>query len=87
MGFGEEFSHWSKHYRDNFDKLLLFFLALALVLLVLHMSHDQADVSQVAWAREITGTVLGGLLGLITGRAIASATSTREEEKKKPDGG
>jgi hypothetical protein len=71
---------WSKFIRDSFDKILLFVLTIALVLLVLHMSHDKLDEEQVSWAREITGTVLGGLLGLITGRAMAAASKKEDSD-------
>ncbi len=56
----------------NFDKLLLVILFVYLIALVAHMSHHQIDGEQVAWAREQSGTVLGALLGLITGHALAS---------------
>jgi hypothetical protein len=69
---------WSKFVRDSFDKVLLFVLTLALIALVLHMAHDKLDEGNVSWARELTGTVLGGLLGLITGRALASGAKSQE---------
>ena len=56
---------------DHFDKLLLTGIFLILVMLVVHMSHDQADAGAVNWAREAAGTVLGGLLGLITGGLLS----------------
>lgn len=71
---------WSRFVRDSFDKILLFVLTLTLIGLVLHMSHDKLDSDQISWAREITGTVLGGLLGLITGRAMASAAKKEEPD-------
>lgn len=58
----------------HFDKLLLTGIFIALVLLVLHMSHDAADVSAVNWARESAGTVLGALLGLITGALLRNGS-------------
>lgn len=57
--------------RASFDKFLLAALFAAGVVLVLHMSHDKADTDVIGWAREQSGTVLGALLGLITGRALA----------------
>ena len=71
-------------FKSNFDKLLLLLLFMGLVVLVLHMSHDKLDEEQVSWAREMTGTVLGGLLGLVTGTRIGLAMrpSTEPEEKK-----
>jgi hypothetical protein len=44
-----------------------------MIALVVHMAHDKVDADHISWAREITGTVLGGLMGLVTGRALASA--------------
>src|SRR5207249_4185498 len=56
---------------ENFDKLLLVALFACLIMLVLHMEHHQGDREQLSWAREQSGTVLGALLGLITGHALA----------------
>jgi hypothetical protein len=61
---------WGQFFRGNFDKLLLFFLLLIVLVLVLHMAHDKADASNIAWGREQAGTILGALLGLITGAAL-----------------
>jgi len=51
----------------QFDKILLTVIFIGLVLLVLHMSHDSMDTPAVNWARESAGTILGALLGIITG--------------------
>jgi ABC-type nitrate/sulfonate/bicarbonate transport system permease component len=81
---------WSKFVRDSFDKIVLLFLTLVLIALVLHMAHDKLDEAQISWAREMTGTVLGGLLGLITGRALATSSAVtpklevHDVEEKKP---
>lgn len=64
------FDAWAQFALDNADKLLLFGCFFVLILLVLHVSHDGKDESLVSWAREQTGTVLGALLGLITGAAL-----------------
>lgn len=70
---------------DHFDKLLLTSIFLILVMLVLHMSHDQADAAAVNWAREAAGTVLGGLLGLITGGLLSrNSRSQASEDTKEP---
>lgn len=71
--------------RRDFDKLLLTSVFLLLVGLVVHMSHDNQDASIINWAREQAGTVLGALLGLITGVALrnrdaAVNKSTKEGE-------
>lgn len=69
---------WSeawKFFRENFDKMLLLGLFVFTVGVTLHISHDQKDNDQVLWAREMAGTVLGGLLGLITGHALAGQRS------------
>jgi hypothetical protein len=75
----DELIAWSKHFRDNFDKMLLFSLVIGLIAVVIHMSHDKIDEDHISWAREITGTVLGGLMGLVTGRALAMAARTKSE--------
>jgi hypothetical protein len=72
---------WSKHLRENFDKILLVLLVYAAAVMVIHMSHDAMDKDNIAWGREITGTVLGGLMGLVTGRAIGAA----QAKEGKPD--
>lgn len=59
-------------FKDNFDKILLSFLFLVIFSADLHMAYHRADASVVAWGRESAGTILGGLLGLITGLKIAS---------------
>lgn len=66
---------WGAWFRDNFDKLLLTMVFVFLVLVVLHMDHDSKDQDQILWARELAGTFAGGLLGLITGHALASRTT------------
>jgi hypothetical protein len=66
---------WAKWLRDNFDKLLLWITYLLTCGLVVHLAHHEADVDQVLWAREMVGTILGALLGLITGHALASRTT------------
>lgn len=66
---------WGKWFRDNFDKLLLFVTFLFTCFLVVHLVHDTRDSDQILWAREMAGTVLGALLGLITGHALASRTT------------
>lgn len=66
---------WGKWLRDNFDKLLLTLIFVFMVAVVAHMSHDGKDLDQILWARELAGTFAGGLLGLITGHALASKTT------------
>ncbi len=61
--------------RESFDKILLFITFLITCWMVLHMSHDARDMEQILWARETAGTVLGALLGLITGHALATRTT------------
>ena len=66
---------WPQWFKDNFDKLLLTTVFVFMVAVVIHMSHDQKDLEQILWARELAGTFAGGLLGLITGHALASKTT------------
>ena len=37
--------------QEHFDKMLLVAVFAGLVIVVLHMSHDQSDVAAVKWAR------------------------------------
>lgn len=67
---------WGKFLRENFDKLLLTALFMFAVGVVIHITHDAKDLDLVLWAREMAGTVLGALLGLITGHALAASRTT-----------
>lgn len=68
---------WGRWLRESFDKLLLFITFLFTCWLVLHMVHDIRDQDNILWARETAGTVLGALLGLITGHALAARSSAQ----------
>lgn len=70
-------NEWGKWFRDNFDKLLLTTVFIFMVQMVVHMSHDGRDADQILWARELAGTFAGGLLGLITGHALASRATAQ----------
>lgn len=67
---------WREFFQRNFDKFLLLFLYLTLlsVVLALLVLGKPPDQGAVSWAREAAGTVLGGLLGLITGVRIGAAS-------------
>jgi hypothetical protein len=58
---------WGQFLRNNFDKVMLFLLLLIVLGVVLYLRGDKDNIG---WAREQTGTVLGALLGLITGAAF-----------------
>lgn len=64
------FDQWSAFCYDNADKLILFGIFLCMILVVLHVTHHAHDEQLISWSREETGTVLGALLGLITGAAL-----------------
>lgn len=66
-------TEWGRFLRYNFDKLILLALFVYVFQQVVHFSHDGRDSDHILWARETAGTVLGGLLGLITGHSIAAA--------------
>lgn len=59
---------WGQWVRSNAGMLVLFALVLVMLGFLLHVSHDRGDASVLSWGREQTSLVLGGLLGLITGR-------------------
>jgi hypothetical protein len=54
----------------HFDKLLVAFFVLLMVAVVLALSQTGADASTVSWAREVTSSFIGALIGLITGISI-----------------
>jgi hypothetical protein len=56
--------------RDHFDKFLLAGLFLIMVGIVLILALKGEPPETIAWARELTGTFSGALIGLITGVAI-----------------
>lgn len=64
---------------DHFDKFLLtsLFLIMVGIVLVLAISHQPAET--VAWARELTGTFSGALIGLITGVAIGKRMGAKAD--------
>ena len=64
---------------DYFDKLLLAALFLLLVGVVIHSAHHAVDATFTSWAREQSGTLLGALLGLITGKALAKAAADKAQ--------
>ena len=74
-------TEWGRFLRYNFDKLILLALFVYVFQQVVHFSHDGRDSDHILWARETAGTVLGGLLGLITGHSIAAA---RQEHAGRP---
>jgi hypothetical protein len=58
---------WAK---QHFDKLVLIALFLVMIGLVTTFSlHSDKEIMH--WFREVANTVLGTLLGLITGKALA----------------
>lgn len=69
--------------KENFDKLLLTFLFLIIFSATVHMAYHNMDASDVAWARESAGTILGGLLGLITGYRMATAAAAAKDKEPK----
>lgn len=69
---GSRLDAMGKFLSSNFDKLLLVAIFAGICQMVIHLTHDNRDGDLVLWAREMAGTVLGGLLGLITGHALAT---------------
>ena len=64
---------WGQWFRANFDKFLLLLLFSFLISLVYHSMHSKdVDPSMVNWFREAANTIMGTLIGLITGVSIAS---------------
>jgi hypothetical protein len=74
LSIGKCFTSIGRFIDRNFDKLLLTSIFAFICIMVLHMMHDKGgiDNDHILWAREMAGTVLGGLLGLITGHMMAT---------------
>ena len=66
---------WSAWFRSNFDKIILWISWLLALGYASFLIYGKADPSNVAWGREIAGTLLGAFLGLVTGSRIASSSS------------
>ena len=63
---------WKDWFQANSDKLILLGLYMVSLSFVLHLEHlSGATAENISWAREAAGTVLGAILGLITGASLA----------------
>lgn len=68
---------WREWFQQNTDKLLLsviWFISLLFVLFLILRSGVSPE--NISWAREASGTILGAILGLITGVALSRHTDT-----------
>ena len=70
-------------FKANADKLILAVLYFSLLGLVIFMVTSKLGDAHVSWLREQSGTVMGGLLLLITGRS-KSEPSNRQSDVKPP---
>ena len=82
----------SEFVKKHFDKLLLvslFFFMLLFTLIIVTAGiflQTKVDPSNVAWCRETAGTILGALIGLISGMAArAGATPAVPAVPESPD--
>ena len=67
---------WKEWFRQNSDKLILLVVWLVCLSFVWRlMQANNVPAETVSWAREAAGTVLGAILGLITGAALGSRGS------------
>jgi hypothetical protein len=63
--------------KEHFNVLLLAVLALAAWGGAMSLMHTQGMAeSNVAWAREQASTIIGALLGLLTGYRLGTASKT-----------
>lgn len=67
---------WKAWFQENTDRWVLLFCLCVFLAVVLYAMHFDMSEGAVDWARSSTDLVLGGLLGLITGKYQA--------EKKAP---
>lgn len=73
---------------DKFDRILLatlFILSLAAAMFIMFYKGDTMDEGTADWARSMTNLILGGLLGLVTGRALEQRAQAKETEKNEGD--
>lgn len=78
---------WGKWFRDSFDKFLLTGLVLGQITLVVWMIRTQTDQGYVNWAQNLASTVLGTLLGLITGKQLSKIDQSTSTTITQPPGG
>ena len=78
---------WGARIWEEIDKIVLVCLYAGNCFLVLHISHDGKDEELILWAREASGTILGALLGLITGHALATRATAITRTGQPPQSG
>jgi hypothetical protein len=63
---------WKEWLQRNADRLILMVLYMGSLSFVLHLVHSpNVSAENISWAREAAGTILGAILGLITGASLA----------------
>jgi hypothetical protein len=73
---------WLEFFERHFNTILLALMGLGAWFGTLHLMNMKGmDPSNVAWAREQTATVLGALLGLLTGYKIGVAVAAEQTVK------
>ena len=78
---------WGKWFRDSFDKFLLFTMFVGQVSLVVWMIRQKTDQNYINWAQNIVSTVLGTLLGLITGKLLSKTDASSTVQLTQSPGG
>lgn len=74
----DQFLFW---FYQEFNKLLLVLLLCVLFVIILHGLHDPShDKDSIHWFREQANTVMGCLLGLITGVRIGMSIGEKKEQ-------
>ena len=81
---------WLEFLERHFNTLLLAAMGLGAWYGTLHLMNMKGmDPSNVAWAREQTSTILGALLGLLTGDkvgvAVGQAIAAKKDNMKESD--
>ena len=63
--------------RSNFDKILLFLLVISggstTIMLVIWKQSPES----IAWAQNLTGSLVGAMLAILTGRAMSRASDSQ----------
>jgi membrane associated rhomboid family serine protease len=63
--------------RVNFDKILLFLLVIAAGLTSMLLVLWKQSPESIAWAQNLTGSLVGAMLAILTGRAMQRGSDTQ----------
>lgn len=83
----EELLQWSRHFRENFDKLLALVLYMTLFFGAIHVAHHNQDQDLIGWVKEGATGAAGAFFILLTGRGGKPAPPTEAPRPEpRPEG-